>query len=382
MAVYVRKDSPNFWVLLEGHADASGNSLKEPTKIRIDAPTPQQRKDNRSLAEAHYHTRMTELAAEHSDRTVRRQSILFSVFLTWWEKHKLPTRRGKEREAIILPRFRQAFGHLPITAITRHRVSEWITERLATATVIEQKGHRREVKATASTVNREVDTLKAILQAAVPTYLEVSPLYGMKRLPSLTPRRRLLTAEEETRLLAIMEPDDKALFLLGLDGLVRLSDCLDVRRADDHKTAIWIADPKTGGGFDVPVSTRLRKALDAIKGKAEYYFARRRVAKTERDRRGAIRQMLEMYCRKATPPIPYGRKAGGITFHHATRRTGATRMLTSGHDLGTVQKVGRWKDPTVVISIYHELIDDKARAAVESVGKKPRRQKPKQKKAS
>ena len=42
-------------------------------------------------------------------------------------------------------------------------------------------------------------------------------------------------------------------------------------------------------------------------------------------------------------------------------------MLTRGVDIGTVPKVGAWKDPTTVLGIYHELIDDVARAAVELV---------------
>jgi hypothetical protein len=68
--------------------------------------------------------------------------------------------------------------------------------------------------------------------------------------------------------------------------------------------------------------------------------------------------------------VPYGRAAGGLTFHWATRRTGATRMLTRRIDPGTVQKVGRWKTAAVVLRIYHELLDDQAQRAVESVSQK------------
>ena len=49
-----------------------------------------------------------------------------------------------------------------------------------------------------------------------------------------------------------MTPSDRALFLLGLDSLVRLNDILDVKREDDQGTQVWIADPKSGGGFWVP----------------------------------------------------------------------------------------------------------------------------------
>jgi hypothetical protein len=141
----------------------------------------------------------------------------------------------------------------------------WITPRLTTPTLIRKKKYTaaRAVQAGPRTVNREVAVIKAIVQSAVPDFLEVSPLYGMPLLPTTTPQRRLMTEDEEARLLRVMAPDDKALFLLGLDSLIRLMDLLDVKRADDHGATLWIADPKAGGGFAVPISTRARKALNA-----------------------------------------------------------------------------------------------------------------------
>jgi len=150
-----------------------------------------------------------------------------------------------------------------------------------------------------------------------------------------------------------------------------MGDVLDIRRRDDRGTHLWIADPKAGGGFQVPVSIRARAALDAwydVRNlePRDYVFARRRLAETESDRRNGMRQMLKRYCRLAN--VPYGRKLGGLTFHWSTRRTGLTRMLTRGVDLGTAQKIGRWKTADVVLSAYHELIDDEAQKAVDAVG--------------
>lgn len=367
MSVFTRPDSKHYWLYLEG-AGPHGRGKKERTTIRVDAPTTMQRKDNRQLAEQWYHQRMTQLArgVVHPDE---KPKIAFDTFATWFAQHTLPHRRGREREAEMLPRLRAAFGPLPLTEIDRHRVTEWTTERLNTPTVVKKtrRTGARTHTVSPTTVNREVDLLKAILQAAVPKYLASSPLYGMPRLATKTPKRRLLSADEEQKLLKVMSPDDKALFLLGLDSLVRLSDILDVTREDRHGRRVWIADPKAGGGFDVPISKRTQKALDAVPDDgSNYYFNRRRHAKTERDRRNVVGKMLKRYCDLAS--VPYGRSAGGVTFHWATRRTGATRMLVGGVDPGTVQKIGRWKTPDVVLNIYHELIDEHARNAVEIVG--------------
>lgn len=374
MGVYVRPDSPFYWILLDGFTDARGRPLREKTKILRDASSAELRKANRKLAEALYFERM----AECGRGTVRpgvKPPRTFAEQAAWFSEHLLPKRKGREREGEILPRLVRTFGAYQLRAITRELVTEkWITPRSTQPTVV-KKAHRtaaRTVQAGPRTINREVSVLKAVMQSAVPTYLEVSPVYGMKLLKAPTPKRRLMTEEEEKNLLAVMAPDDKALFLLALDSLVRMGDVLDLKRSDDGETSVWIADPKAGGGFSVPVSKRTRKALDKIPTDGtEYYFSRRRRAETARDRRNGIRRMLKRYCEAAG--VPYGRRFGGLTFHWGTRRTGTTRMLTRGVDIGTVQKVGRWKTPGVVLGIYHELLDEKAAAAVESVGRKPRR---------
>lgn len=370
MGVYTRKDSPYFWLYLE-QPEAKG--VKDRTTIRCDATTAWQRKQNRQLAEQLYHLRMTEYARGDLEDAPELElpTITFSAFAEWFRVNKLPLRRGREREAEILPRLIRDFGELPLTEITQARVSEWMTTRLNTPTVIMPKKHTkaRMVCASPTTVNREVDLLKSILQAAVPEYLSASPLFGMKRLPTKTPKKRLLTQDEERRLLAVMTPADRALFLLGLDGLVRMGDILDARRSDRAGDTLWIAQTKSGDGFSVPLSARVQRALDALRGDSEYYFELRRRPAMDKARRAGVKTMLQRAC--AAAKVPYGR-VNGLTFHWATRRTGATRMLTHGVDIGTVQKVGRWKRPDVVLGIYHELIDAKARAAVEVPGRRSR----------
>lgn len=372
MGVYVRPDSPYYWLRLEGYLDERGNPLREATRTRRDAVTPSQRKDNRALAERTFHDRMHALAkadATESDRP----AITFAEFLTWWEQHKLPRRRGREREGYILPRLRADFGDAAITAIDRHTVTEWMTTRLNTPTTIRNGKHRRTVQVSESTVNREVSLLKAILQAAVPKYLASSPLFGMKQLRTTVPHRRTLSTAEEDRLLAVLDPRDAALLIMGIDTLCRLRDILNLRREDDHRTYLVIREPKDptqSTTYTVPVSTRLRKVLDALPTRGPYYFAHRRQAKTERDRRSSVRQMLAYACARVTPPIPYGRNRGGITFHLGTRRTGASRMIANNVDPKTVQRIGHWATAELVLDIYAEAIDANARAAVEVPGRR------------
>lgn len=184
--------------------------------------------------------------------------------------------------------------------------------------------------------------LKAILKAAVEAgHLKASPLAGMTPLRTVPIAKRVFSQAEEDRLLDQLRPADRALYIVAVDTLMRLSNVLNLRRSEDHRTHLQLTDSKTGP-YIVPLSARARKALDAIPKKAgEYFFAHRRVAKMDRDRRGAIRTMLKRACKRAG--LPYGRAIAGITFHTGTRATGATRMLRAGVDPKTVQEIGNWK---------------------------------------
>lgn len=220
------------------------------------------------------------------------------------------------------------------------------------------------------TVNREVDLLQQILVAAVPKYLTVSPLVGLSDLPTSEPVRRTMSVAEEQALLGELGAVDRAILIAGLDSLLRLGDILDLQRADDHGDTLVIRDTKNRRGHTVPISSRLRAALDAVpvdERHPDWYFPSRRRAKTERDRRGAVASVLRQACERAG--LPYGRAIQGITFHWATRRTGATRMIRAGGEkaIGTTQRIGNWKDPRVLIGIYQETITADMQAAVETV---------------
>jgi integrase len=103
----------------------------------------------------------------------------------------------------------------------------------------------------------------------------------------------------------------------------------------------------------VALSARGAAALDAIPDVDTYYFHSLRGATMERDRRSMVRRRLVKLCKKAH--VKYGRKQGGLTFHWATRRTGATRMLLKkGVPLSAVQRQGTWKNPDVLLQIYAE----------------------------
>jgi integrase len=61
-----------------------------------------------------------------------------------------------------------------------------------------------------------------------------------------------------------------------------------------------------------------------------------------------------------------------VTFHGATRKTGATRLLVEKkEDLATVQRLGGWKNPEMLLRIYAEASrEDLLKAVGQSTGGK------------
>jgi hypothetical protein len=365
MAVYTRPRSPFWWMRI---ARPGQRPLRASTGVLVDAPTKWQRDQQRSSAEEIYAKRVLDVARGRHDLPVERPSITFSKFAEWYRANKLPQHRGQERDLEILAVLEKFFGDTELSAITKARVEEYLTKR----TGVDGKKP--------GTANREVDLLKSMLAAAVPDYLTSSPIAGMRRLRTVKIPKRVLTPKEEASILAALPERDRAIFICSVDTLLRLHDVLDLRRDEDHGTYLLV-DTKTTQ-HRVPVSTRLRKALDAVPvdGKnPDFYFPWRRRAKTARDRRSAIRKLLRNAC--TTADVPYGRVKAGTTWHVATRASGATRMLRNHVDPATVQKIGNWASLSQM-GEYLTTDDALAQAAVNLIGREVRateRRKPRQK---
>lgn len=332
MGVFSRPDSPYWWLFLET------TKQKEKTDLRIGTTTAH-RHDSRKLAEDRYHQRMNELAARLYKLPSAQPAIRFGKYADAYAVDVIDHHRGSLRERELLANLRAFFDDDLLTAIDVDRVRGYMTSRRP--------------KAAARTVNREIDLLKAMLRDACPKYLTASPLVGMKRLHVLTPKRRLMTTAEEEKLLKHGDAEDRAILILGIDTMIRLSDLLDLERSDHVGAWLYVKDPKGGEPYEVALSPRAQQALKRIAGDGRFFFSKFRRAINPRDWPGSVRQRLELLCR--TAKLDYGRKKDGITFHWATRRTGATRLLINkGVPLPVVQRQGNWKNPDVLLAIYSE----------------------------
>lgn len=343
MGVFTRPDSPWYWLYLET------TKTREKTDIRVGVTTAQ-RKDSRKLADDRYHQRCNEVAARLYKLPSASPSVRFGAYAQTYAADVIAHHKGAPRDLELLKNLRGFFDADLLTHIDQDRARQYQTAR-------------RQKPVSAITVNREVSLLKAMLRDAVPKYLSVNPLAGMKRLPVVTPKRRLLSVEEERKLLAVGDDQDRAILILGIDTLVRLGDLLDLRREDRSGPWLRIPDPKSGRPYDVALSPRAQHALDRIDHDDRHYFAKFRRSGNSRGWGCSVRKRLALLCARAG--LPYGWKHNGITFHWATRRTGATRLLMQkGAPLPVVQRQGGWKKPDVLLEIYSEAGRDDLLKAV------------------
>jgi len=375
MGIYIRKDSPFYWFRLERPGQ---RPLFESTKIPVHAHSAEIRKQRRQDAQEVYAARMADLARTRHDLPAHDPTtIAFAAYADWWTTHKLPKRRGHERDADTVAQLRTFFGRDDLTAINDQRVSEFETRRLAEK-IGRPPATGADTRRTVSpnTVNRDVDVLKSMLRDACPRWLKVSPLRGRKKLRVVPKKKRVLSTAEERRLIEALPPMDQAFYIVSRDGLMRWSNVYDLKWADDCGTHFALEDSKTGP-YEAAISRRARLALDSLPRKkagephAEFIFWHRHGAGSRHNARTAWRHMLERACRRAD--VPYGREHGGVTHHTATRATGATRLHQEKVDLKTIMDLGNWKDVRTAMTYRVTNQSERLRAVnkISSVGVTP-----------
>ena len=349
MGVYSRPDSPFYWMWIEG------TTVRESTGITKRGASPVHERELKREAEGIYADRKTQEAKRAAGLIQARPLIRYTDYADWYETHETAHHRGADKERSILKQLAVYFSRFDgLADIDGDAVKEWMTWR------------KRTVEP--STVNRELDVLKRLLASAVPKYLAASPIVGLRRFRVEEAEPRVLTYEEEDRLLAVCGPADLAFLLTAIDTLFRLSSIVNLKwpqvKLDRRFIVPLNAKVKHDGN---PITERLLAALAALAQGTEWVFPQfhreREPASAPKNR--AIRRFL-LLCQQAR--IPHSRAGDGVTFH-SLRHTGATRALQHGASVRTVMKLGGWKDERSVMRYVHAADVDVQRAA-ESIARR------------
>jgi integrase len=341
MSLFIRKDSPYWWILLEGHG-----RKKESTGIRHHATSAQVRKALREQAEEYYHARMVQLARQKVGLPIDTGET-FAEFAKWYREHHARKHKAAQRTETILEALEATFGQMALSDIKPARWTEYESARLKAGL-------------SPHTIGRELATMKAVLNAAVGQHLEVNPLVHVKRKTAKLPAKRTLTADDEKRLIEQLQ-DGKVqggtygdaemldLYLVGVGTLLRQMNLVNLRKAEHHGDRL-VLETKTGPhvvSLSGPTTLQRRAAMvlkrRMPKTHGGYFFPKWQ-ARFAEDRDAANAKFLQGFRRAcARADIPWGLRNHGVVWHTATRASGATRMLRDYRiDVRTVQLIGGW----------------------------------------
>ena len=191
---------------------------------------------------------------------IRRQSdIGFRAFTTIYlrdhaELHKRSVRRDRE----IIKTLNRFFGSLVLHEVTRHRIEHFKRERLTGRwRAHNQKRSPKPVQP--ATVNRELDMLKSIFSKAVEWgKLIDSPARGIKRLRVENRRTRILSLDEQWRLLKACRPKLRAIVTIALITSARIGEVLSLRWEQCQDGYITFLKTKNGRPAGSPSARRSR----------------------------------------------------------------------------------------------------------------------------
>lgn len=225
---------------------------------------------------------------------------------------------------------------------------------------IEDYKIRRRAKVCGSTVNRELALLKRMFNLATnwDQFLGSNPVRKVKFFRELNTGSRILSPEEEERLLRSAFPFLEDLIRFGLNTGLRVGEIFSLRwsNVDMEKSILNVFAQKTERTRTVPVNAEARKVLQvwAQNKKNDFVFYNHGTGKPFVD----LKAGFGLACRKAG--------IEGVTWH-TLRHTFASRLVSRGVDIVTVQQLLGHSTVTVTMRYTHTNLDSKI-AAVAKLG--------------
>lgn len=315
--------------------------------------------------------------------------ILENAICHWYETYKQPMLGVKSREgweAAVYGRIIPTFGKYQWNAINKDAVQSW-------AFALQQKGNLF----TGGVLNSE--TVKSIIKKLAcffswlieNGYIDLNPCKGIKYIADTHKRKRAMTDDEIKRVLEWIKqnkrPEIYILYRLYFESGARRGELLGLRwqdidfteerihiketaQIDKHGKTFYKKMPKNAQSIRwIPISktmVQLLKAMMKQQESTEYgYTDNIRVFHySGKDYMNPfqVSRNFQNYCSQVG--------IEGVSLH-CTRHTFATNMIQAGVAISTVQKVGGWKKPDVLLEHYSHVSEDAMREAMEKTLFKP-----------
>ncbi len=295
---------------------------------------------DRKIAEKIYHKAMTDVAeGKWFERSPGEEITFKEMMEKYLSEHSSRSKSvsSSRRDRSLAAHLVDAFGNLTVSEVSPKDIAKYKTKR-------------RNEGAAAQTVNLELALMRHAYNLAIREleWLRENPVQKVSREKVSNIIERWLTYEEEERLLNSSLKWLSEILTLGIETGLRQSELLTLQwhNVDLQKKTIIILEQKNKGKDTIPLS---EKAMEILRARAKVRHIRSNlVFYTENGTPIDARNLLRAFYSAA-------KKAGlqDIRWHDATRHTFATRLVQGGVDIYTVQKLGRWKNISMVMRYAH-----------------------------
>lgn len=291
------------------------------------------------------------LAARQRDITLNKfnlnnktRDISFNDFADKYLEYAHTHKRSYGRDVTILKWLKAEFGDLHIAKIVPWQVEKYKSQR------------RRCVKA--ATVNREVALLKRMLNLAVEWGdLQENPIRSVKLYREDRRGERVLTEEEEARLLKECSPHLKPIVLTAIYTGMRLGEILSLTWENVHLNEGYITvtaeNSKSRRARNIPLNSIVREVLYGQSRNSEVVFPSPKTGKAWYSSTNPLKTGFWAACRRA--------KIEGLRFHDL-RATFATRLIAANVNIVDVGKLLGHADIKTTMRYAYSNVDNQKKA--------------------
>jgi len=260
-------------------------------------------------------------------------------------------KRSWKRDIYGLRKFRELFGNRLLSEITARDVDDFKKFRLKDVS--------------ASTVNRELQCIRSLFNLAKRwnRFFGNNPVSEARLIQVNNQKERILSNDEEDRLLALSNPHLKPILITALNTGMRKNEILTLKWSNiDQDTGVITLEhtnTKTKRTRRIPINSILRKLLleQRLKSGGNDYVFLGPSGNAYR-RHDSIKGSFERTCKNAG--------IEGLRFHDL-RHTAATRMVEAGASIVAVSKILGHSDIKMTMRYTHP--DTSLKEAVELLTK-------------
>jgi len=223
------------------------------------------------------------------------------------------------------------------------------------------KAHRRKEGASPRTVNMELTLMSHAYEIAIREWewVKDNPVKRVTKEKVRNFIERWLTHEDEEKLVKVSSAWLQDIIVFAINTGLRQSEILDLKwsQIDLTRRTLTILEQKNQGVDTLPLN---RTTLQLLGKRATDSGMRGYVFPSENCTRMDNRNLLRAFYKAL-------KRAGIENFRfHDLRHTFATRLVQAGVDLYSVQKLGRWRDTSMIMRYAHHY-PESLRPGIEAI---------------